>query len=80
VGVFGKPKAETLAQHRPIDHAIELGTGFKIPYGWIYNLSEVELQSLMAYIQTNLSHGSVQRSSSSAAAQLLCAKKKDGGL
>jgi len=51
-----------------------------IPYGRIYNLSEVDLETLKAYIETNLSNGLIQWSSSSAAALILFAKKKDGGL
>jgi len=80
VDVFSKTKAETLAPNRPIDHAIDMEPGFKIPYGWIYNLSEVELRTLKPYIETNLSNSFIQRSSSSAAAPILFAKKKDGGL
>jgi len=80
VDVFSKTKAETLAPHRPIDHAIDLEPGFKIPYGRIYNLSEFELRTLKAYIETNLANGFIQRSSSSSAAPKLFAKKKDGGL
>jgi len=72
--------AETLAPHRPIDHAIDLEPGFNIPDGWIYNLSEVELKTLKAYIETNLANGFIQRSSSRAAAPIVFAKKKDGGL
>jgi hypothetical protein len=80
VDVFSKDRAETLAPHRPIDHAIDLEPGFNIPYGRIYNLSEVELKTLKAYIETNLANGFIQRSSSPAAAPILFAKKKDGGL
>lgn len=43
VEVFSKTKADTLAPHRSIDHAIDLELGSKIPYAQIYNLSEVEL-------------------------------------
>jgi hypothetical protein len=80
VEVFSKTKADTLAPHRAIDHAIDLEPGSKIPYGRIYNLSEVELKTLKAYIETNLANGFIQRSSSPAAAQILFGKKKDGGL
>jgi len=76
VDVFSKAKAETLAPHRSIDHAIDLEPGFKLPYGRIYNLSEFELRTLKAYIETNLANGFIQRSSSSAAAPILFAKKK----
>jgi hypothetical protein len=41
--VFRKTKAEMLAPRRPIDHAIDLEPGFKIPYGRSYNLSVVRL-------------------------------------
>ena len=78
--VFSKVKADTLAPHRSIDHAINLEPGFKLPYGQIYNLSEVELRTLKAYIETNLANGFIQWSSSSAAAPILFAKKKDKGL
>jgi hypothetical protein len=80
VHVLSKDRAETLAPHRPIDHVIDLEPGFKIPYGRIYNLSEVELKTLKAYIETNLANGFIQRSSSPAAAPMLFAKKKDSGL
>jgi hypothetical protein len=80
VDVFSKAKPETLALHRSIDHAIDLEPGFKLSYGRIYNLSEFELRTLKAYIETNLANGFIQRSSSSAAAPILFAKKKDGGL
>jgi len=80
VEVFSKVKAETLPPHRPTDHAIDLEPGYKLPYGRIYNLSEFELKTLKAYIETNLASGFIQRSSSPAAVPILFAKKKDGGL
>jgi hypothetical protein len=80
VDVFSKERAETLAPHRPIDHVIDLEPDFKLPYGRIYNLSEVELETLKAYIETTLANGFIQRSSLPAAAPVLFAKKKDGGL
>jgi len=80
VEVLSKKKAETLAPHRPIDHAIDIEPGYQLPYGRIYNLSEVELRTFKAYIETNLANGFIQRSSSPAAAPILFAKKKDGGL
>jgi len=80
VEVFSKAKAEALPPHQSIDHEIDLESGYKLPYGRIYNLSEVELRTLKAYIETNLANGFIQRSSSPAAAPILFAKKKDGGL
>jgi len=80
VEVFSKTKAETLPPHRPVDHAIDLEPGYKLPYGRIYNPSEFELKTVKAYIETNLANGFIQRSSSAAAAPILFGKKKDGGL
>jgi hypothetical protein len=60
VDVFSKDWAETLAPHRPIDHVIDLEPGFNIPYGRIYTLSEVELKTLKAYIETYLANGFIQ--------------------
>jgi len=80
VDIFSKAKAETLAPHLSIDHAIDLEPGFKLPYGRIYNLSEFKLRTLKACIETNLANRFIQRSSSSAAAPILFTKTKDGGL
>jgi hypothetical protein len=63
-----------------MDHAIVLERDYKLPYGRIYNLSEFELKTLKAYIETTLANGCIQRSSSSAAAPIMFAKKTDGGL
>jgi len=73
-------KADTLAPHRSINHPIDLEQGCKMAYGRINNLSEVELKTPKAYIQAHLADGFIQRSSSPAAAPILFAKKKDGGL
>jgi len=80
VEVFSKVKAETLPPHRPTDHPIDLEPGYKLPYGWIYNLSEFELKMLKANIETNLASGFIQWSSSPAAVPIRFAKKKDRGL
>jgi hypothetical protein len=78
--VFSKKNAETLTPHRQIDHAIDLEPDYKLPYERIYNLSEFELKTLRAYIETNVANGCIQRSSSLAAAPIMFGKKKDGGL
>jgi len=79
VEVFSMVKADTLPPHRPTDHAIDLEPGYKLPYGRIYNLSEFELKTLKAYIDTHLASGFVQWSSSPAAAPILFPIEKDGG-
>jgi hypothetical protein len=80
VDIFSTSKAEKLAPHRPIDHAMNLEPGFNVPFGLIYKSSEVELRTPKPYIEMNLSNSFIQRSSSSAAAPILLGKKKDGGL
>jgi len=80
VYVISKAMAETLALHCPIDHTIHMQLEFKIPYGRIFNLSEVELRTLKASTQMNLSTGYIQRSSSSAAAPILFPKEEYGGI
>jgi hypothetical protein len=54
VDVLSKESTEALPPHRATDHAIDLEPGIKLPYGQVYNLSEVELRALKAYIETNL--------------------------
>jgi len=78
--VFSKEKAETLPPHRSTDHAIDLEPGYNLAYWRFYNVSELELRTLKAYIEANLANGFIQRSLSPEAAPILFAKKKDGGL
>jgi hypothetical protein len=80
VDAFSQAKDETCPPHRPIDQAIDLVPGYKLRYGRIYNLSEAEPKRLKVYIETHLARGFIQRSSSRAAAPILFAKKKNGGL
>jgi hypothetical protein len=80
VEVFSKHKAETHLPHWSTDHAIDLEPGYNLPYGRNYNLSEFKLRTLKAYIEANLANRFIQRSSSPAAAPILFAKEKDGGL
>jgi hypothetical protein len=78
--VFRKEKAQTLPPHRSTDHVIDLESGYYLPYGRINNQSEFELRTLKAYIEANRANGFIQRLSSPAAAPILFAKNKDGGL
>jgi hypothetical protein len=77
---FRKAKPETLPPHRSTDHAVDLEPGYHLRYGRSYNLSELELRTLKAYIEANLANGFIQWLSSPEAAPILLAKKKDGGL
>jgi hypothetical protein len=74
--IFRKTQAETLAPHCPIDHAIDLEPEFKISYGRIYTLSEMDLQTLQVYIGTNLANGFIPQFSSLVAAPILLTKEK----
>jgi len=77
---LSKTTAETLAAQQPIDHTIDIEPGYRLPHGQIYNHSEVKLRTLKAYIKTNLAGGFIQRLSSPAAARIVFAKKRNGGL
>jgi hypothetical protein len=46
VEVLSKAMAEAWPPHHPIDNLIDLESGYKLPYGRIYNLTEVGLKSL----------------------------------
>jgi hypothetical protein len=68
--IFSKEEADKLP----------LQDGASVPYGPVYNLSSVELETLHSYIQENLARGFIQRSESPAGAPVLFVKKKDGSL
>jgi hypothetical protein len=60
VEVFCKDKADTLPLHRQIEHALNLAPDYKLPYTWIYNLSEFQLLTLKANIETKLGNDFIQ--------------------
>ncbi len=62
------------------EHAIELIEGKQLPYGPIYALSPVELETLKTYIETPLKTGFIQPFKSPAGVSILFDKKLDGGL
>ena len=77
--VFSPDLASELPKHTGInDHAIELVEGQQPPYGPIYSLGPVELETLKAYIETNLANGFIKPSKSSAGAPILFDRKSDG--
>ena len=80
--VFSPNLASGLPEHTGInDHAIELVEGYQQPpYGPIYNLGLVELETLKAYIETNLANGFIRPSKSPAGAPILFDRKSDGSL
>ena len=62
------------------EHAIELEESKQPPFGPIYSLGPVELETLKTYIKTNLANGFIRSSKSPARAPILFDKKPDGSL
>ncbi len=70
-----------LSEHTGInDHVIELVDNRQPPYGPIYSLGLVELETLKAYNKNNLANGFIKPSKSPAGAPILFDKKPDGSL
>jgi hypothetical protein len=77
---FSPKEAERLPPHRPYDHNIKLQDGRSLPFGPLYAMSRVELQTLKDWISENLRKGFIRPSSSPVASPVLFVKKPDGGL
>ncbi len=79
--VFSPKLAAELPEHTGInDHAIELVDDWQPPYGPIYSLGPMELETLKAYIENNLASGFIRPFKSPAGAPILFDKKPDGSL
>jgi hypothetical protein len=78
--VFDKTKASHLSEHRSYDCPIDLLLNTMPPFGPIYGLSPVELETLRSYIKENLASGYLRHSQSPASAPIFFVKKKDGSL
>ncbi len=79
--VFLPKLAAELPEHTGInDHAIELVDDRQPPYGPIYSLGPVELETLKAYIKNNLASGFIWPSKSPTGTPILFDKKPDGSL
>jgi len=74
--VFSKSHAKQLPPHRPYDHTIEIEEGAKIPYGSIYNMSEIELTTLREFIDDMMGKGFIRPSNSPAGAPVLFARSE----
>ena len=74
--VFSPHLATELLEHTEINtHAIDLEEGNQPPYGSIYSLKPVELETLKIYIENNLANGFIRPSKSPADAPILFDKK-----
>ena len=79
--VFSEEKALVLPECTEFnEHAIDLEDGKQPPYGPIYSLGPVELETLKTYIETHLKTGFIQPSKSPTGAPILFDKKPDGNL
>ncbi len=79
--IFSSDLAMELSENTEMNvHAIELIEGKQLPYGPIYALSLVELETLKTYIKTHLKTGFIRPSKSLVRAPILFNKKPDGSL
>ena len=79
--VFSKELAEMLPERTRInEHTIKLEDRKQPPYGPIYSLGPVELETLKIYIETNLVNGFIRPLKSSADAPILFVPKPNDSL
>ena len=79
--VFSVENATKLPENTGInEHAIKLEEGKQLPFGLIYSLGPVELETLKTYIKTNLANGFIRPSKSPAEAPILFDRKPNGSL
>ena len=79
--VFSEEKALVLLKRIELnEYVINLENGKQPPYGPIYSLGPVELETLKTYIETHLKTGFIRPSKSPAGAPILFDKKPDGSL
>jgi len=76
--IMGKEAANALPQHRSYDCRIDLKPGSTAPWGPIYPLSEVELQTLREWLKEMEKTGKIKRSSSAAGSPILFVPKPNG--
>ena len=79
--IFSPYLASKLPEQTAInDHVIELVNCQQPPYGSIYSLRPVELETLKAYIKINLANGFIRLSKSPADAPILFKRKSNSFL
>jgi hypothetical protein len=75
IDIMGKEAADALPNHTSYDHEIKLKEGETAPWGPIYPLSEVELETLREWLKEMLRTGKIRRSTSSASSPILFVPK-----
>ena len=79
--VFSPELASELLEHIEIkDHAIKFVDDWEPPYGLIYNLRSVELETLKTYIEINLANSFMRLSKSPVKPPIFYDKKPNGSL
>jgi len=78
MGIMGKEAADALPEHRPYDCKIDLQEGSTAPWGPIYPLSEVELQTLREWLKEMERMGKIRHSTSPAGSPILFVPKPHG--
>jgi len=78
LGVMSKELVDTLPEHRSYDCKIDLKEGSTAPWGPIYPLSEVELQTLREWLKEMEKTGKIRRSTSQAGSPILFVPKPNG--
>ena len=79
--VFSKKSSEVLPEYIEINkHAIEVEDGKQPPYGPIYSLGLMELETLKNYIKTNLANNFISPSKSPAGAPISFVYKPNDSL
>jgi len=78
LGIMGKEAADALQTHRPYDCKIDFRPDETPPWGLIYPLSEVELQTLREWLKEMERTGEIKRSTSSARSPILFVPKPHG--
>ena len=77
--VFSAENTAELSENTGMnEHAITQEKGKQPPFGLIYSLSPVELETLKTYIETNLANGFIHSFKSPTGAPILFDRKPDG--
>jgi len=78
LGIMGKEAADALLEHRPYDCKINLKEGETAPWGPIYPVSQVELQTLREWLKEIERTGKIRRSTSPVSSPILFVPKPHG--
>jgi len=78
LGVMSKELPDALPKHRAYDCKIDLKEGSTAPWGPIYPLSEIELQTLREWLKEMERTGKIRRSTSQAGSPILFVPKPNG--